>query len=113
MFGDLYNMGRKWDSYAFVDAIEDISRKGTKIPKEEYLEFGEYPIIDQGQDFIAGYTDKNEGMIPESETIVFGDHTRCFKCVDFPYFMGEDCVKVLKVKIEDLDYRFYLRICKF
>ena len=93
MFGDLYNMGRKWDSYAFVDAIEDISRKGTKIPKEEYLEFGEYPIIDQGQDFIAGYTDKNEGMIPESETIVFGDHTRCFKCVDFPYFMGADCEK--------------------
>lgn len=47
-------------------------------------------------------------MIPESETIVFGDHTRCFKYVDFPYFMGADCVKVLKVKIEDFDYRFSL-----
>jgi len=109
MFGDLYNLGGKWDSYAFVDAVEDISRKGAKIPKEEYLESGEYPIIDQGQDFIAGYTDKNEGMILETETIVFGDHTRCFKYTDFPYFMGADGVKVLKVKIDDLDYRFLLQ----
>ncbi len=112
MFGDLYNAGGKWDSYSFVDAIEDISRKGTKIPKEEYLESGEYPVIDQGQDFIAGYTDKNEGMILESETIVFGDHTRCFKYMDFPYFMGADGVKVLKAKIDDLDYKFLLQELK-
>jgi len=40
--------------------------------------------------------------------IVFGDHTRSFKYVDFPFCMGADGVKVLRPKLEtDVKYLYY------
>ena len=40
----------------FTTLFKDVTRQGTKIPKEEYLTHGKNIIIDQGQDIIAGYT---------------------------------------------------------
>ena len=56
---------------------------------------GKYPIIDQGQDFIGGYTDNN-GVFPKDEYVIFGDHTCVVKYVDFSFAQGADGVKVLK-----------------
>lgn len=37
----------------FTDVFEDVTKQGTKIPTNRYLEKGAYPIIDQGQSQIA------------------------------------------------------------
>ncbi|SCL66321.1 type I restriction enzyme, S subunit [Micromonospora chersina] len=54
-------------------------------------------MVDQGKNLIAGFTNDPGLLHGESgPVIVFGDHTRCFKYVDFPFCMGADGVKVLK-----------------
>ena len=86
-----------WKLYKFDDILIDDTRNAIKIKKELYLEYGEYPIIDQGKNEIAGYTNEVEGIYKE-EALVFGDHTRIIKYIDFPIFLGADGVKLLKLK---------------
>ena len=108
MFGAMFIERPKWDSYKFSDVIEDISRLGTKIPKDDYLAEGSYAIVDQSQDYICGYRNEPDGLFENVPVIVFGDHTRCFKYIDFPLFMGADGVKMLQIKRDDVDYRFMI-----
>ena len=86
-----------WKLYKFDDILIDDTRNAIKIKKELYLEYGEYPIIDQGKNEIAGYTNEVEGIYKE-EALVFGVHTRIIKYIDFPIFLGADGVKLLKLK---------------
>ena len=96
----------KWDMIAFEDMFVDETKYGRKIPKEAYQKDGTYPIIDQGQEYIAGYTDNDTGLYSNIPAIIFGDHTRAIKYVNFPFFLGADGVKLLKSKVVDVDYRF-------
>ena len=73
-------------NYAFEEVFNDETRKCRKIPTKHYQNSGKFPIIDQGRDYIAGYTDSDEGLFTELPVIVFGDHTRVFKYVDKPFF---------------------------
>lgn len=67
-----------------------------KIKKQEYKKVGKYPVIDQSQDYIAGYTDEEDKVYNgELPVVIFGDHTRIFKFIDFPFVCGADGVKVL------------------
>lgn len=90
----------------FIDVFEDVTRLGKKIPTSEYLESGKYPIIDQGQSNIAGYTNEENGLFTDVPVVIFGDHTRAVKYVDTPFFLGADGVKVLKSKIRDMNYKY-------
>ena len=112
MFGDVYKEETSWQKFDFTDVIEDCSRHGTKIPTDDYLPTGAYPIIDQGQDFISGYRNDRTGLFENTPAIIFGDHTRYFKLVDFPFFMGADGVKILKSRIPNINYRFLLEQLK-
>ena len=82
----------------FLEVFDDITRLGKKIPKEDYLEEGLYPIVDQGQELIAGYTNDKEGLFEDVPAIIFGDHTRILKYINYPLFLGADGVKLLKPK---------------
>ena len=94
----------------FADILSDETKRGCKIQTGEYLPFGKYPIIDQGQSQIAGYTNLENGLFKDIPTIIFGDHTRIVKYVDTPFFLGADGVKILKTKVNDADYK-YLFYC--
>ena len=81
-------------------------------PQKEYVESGKYPVVDQGKELIGGYTNEAERLCKaELPVVIFGDHTRCFKYIDFPFCMGADGVKVLRPKGEnDVKYLYeYLR----
>ena len=94
----------------FTEVFSDETKRGHKIPTSEYLDTGKFPIIDQGQGQIAGYTNLESGIFTDVPAIVFGDHTRIVKYVNTPFFLGADGVKVLKAKIPDVDYK-YLFYC--
>lgn len=81
--------------FQFDKVLCDCTKFGTKIPKNEYLPSGRYPIIDQGQKQIAGYYNSDEGLFSDVPAIIFGDHTRIVKYVDQPCFLGADGVKLL------------------
>ena len=85
------------DKYFYFDDIfQDYTKYSLKISKNLYLKSGLYPIIDQGKEEIAGYSDKNINIFDKIPVIIFGDHTRIFKYVDYPFFLGADGVKILK-----------------
>jgi type I restriction enzyme, S subunit len=86
-----------WKEKIFIDCIEkEASSNKLKIPKQNFLEEGKYAIIDQGNKYIAGYTNDEDkiysGILP---IIIFGDHTRKFKFIDFKFALGADGTKIL------------------
>ena len=96
----------------FIDVFEDVTKLGTKIPTNLYLDSGLYPIIDQGQSEIAGYTNEEKGLFIDVPAIVFGDHTRVIKYIDNPCFLGADGVKLLKAKDKSANYKYlYYALC--
>lgn len=90
----------------FSDVFFNATKEGCKIPKEKYLPQGLYPIIDQGQGDIAGYTNNSDGLYKEVPAVIFGDHTRIIKYVDTPFFLGADGVKLLKAKDPAANYKY-------
>jgi type I restriction enzyme S subunit len=90
----------------FQNIITDVTSSFQKIKKEDYLPEGKYAIIDQGQDFIGGFTN-DEGLINYKEPlIIFGDHTKAIKFIDFPFTIGADGVKVLKPNLDKANTKF-------
>jgi type I restriction enzyme S subunit len=84
-----------WESVV-IENILDTSPKNIKIQKAEVLHYGSVPVIDQGKDFICGFTNNKQAFIsPIKPHIIFGDHTRTVKLVNFNYARGADGTKVL------------------
>lgn len=90
----------------FSEIFEDKTKYGTKLKTDEYEEQGKYLIVDQGQELIAGYTDKKEGFFSELPVIIFGDHTRILKYIDQPFYIGADGVKILRCKFQNANYKY-------
>lgn len=67
-----------------------------KLEKELYGEEGLYPIIDQGQKDIVGYTFDESALVPNGEYILFGDHTRYVKYHKGVFAQGADGLKILR-----------------
>ena len=82
----------------FNDIFIDNTKKGRKILKENYHSRGKISIIDQGKNQISGFSDEKVGIYKEIPVIIFGDHTRIIKYVDYPFLLGADGVKILSVK---------------
>jgi type I restriction enzyme S subunit len=70
-----------------------------KLKQSDYKTFGKFPVIDQGQKYIAGFYD-DETMIFDKDlpVILFGDHTRIIKYVDFPFICGAEGLKIIVPK---------------
>ena len=79
----------------FLEAVRDATGGNPKVQRKEYLPEGPVPVLDQGQGFIAGYTTMDNAYAGQLPVVLFGDHTRTFKYVDFSFALGADGVKVL------------------
>lgn len=80
----------------FTSAVTDVTGGNVKIQRKNFLAEGLLPVIDQGQEDVAGYTnDLSHAYTGDLPAILFGDHTRAFKYVDKPFALGADGVKVL------------------
>ena len=103
----------EWSTTTIGSCLERSALGRTsKVLARDYNSSGSYPIVDQGQGLIAGWTDDDSGLIStDLPVVVFGDHTRAFKYVDFPFVRGADGTQVLKPKagIEPL---FFYYACK-
>lgn len=82
-----------------------------KIQKSEFSTDGKFPIIDQSANLVAGYTDNEEAIINKGEYVIFGDHTRIIKFVDYPFAQGADGIKILKAKNNVLPKYLFYSLC--
>jgi hypothetical protein len=96
-----------WEAFPFPDATKRVQPRAGKLKTDEYHDCGALPIVDQGQKLICGYTDdisrKFQGPLP---VIVFGDHTRNVKFVDFDFAVGADGT-VLLHSCDRIEPRFF------
>ena len=103
----------EWSMTTIENCLQSLDLPRTsKVPSREYKASGNFPIVDQGQGLIAGWTDDDAGLISTNlPVLVFGDHTRLFKYVDFPFVRGADGTQVLKPKtgIEPLFFYYACR----
>ena len=100
----------EWKFLTFDDSFKVANKKSAQVKSSDYLDSGSVPVVDQGKQLIAGYCD-NDDCYTNVPVIVFGDHTRCLKWVDFEFCPGADGTQVLNTK-EFLDKKFgYYLLC--
>lgn len=106
-------MGEAWTNASVAECLVPVAVSGkTKIQARDYKPSGRFPVIDQGQDQIAGWTDEDSAVIDAPlPLIVFGDHTRAFKFVDRPFARGADGTQLLRPK-PGIDPLFFFYACR-
>ena len=78
-----------------------------KVKKAEFLEDGLIPCIDQSRNFIGGYTNNEEAIVNIGKpVIVFGDHTRILKFVNFPFACGADGTQLIASNRESVSQEY-------
>ena len=86
----------------------------TKIKKSEILDEGLFPVIDQSRDFISGYTNEASSVYKASTLnpiIVFGDHTRVLKLIQFDFSRGADGTQLITSSKDEIpNYFLYLTL---
>ena len=100
-----------WEIDIIGNQLLTIKRNG-KLKTDDYELEGKFPIIEQANGFIAGYTN-NEEVVQDLHLpiVVFGDHTRRVKFVNFPFVSGADGTQLMFPKNENLlPAYFYLSI---
>lgn len=100
----------EWRFLTFDEAFKVANKKSAQVKSSDYFATGSVPVVDQGKELIAGYCDNDE-RYTNVPVIIFGDHTRCLKWVDFEFCPGADGTQVLDSK-EFLDKKFgYYLLC--
>ena len=103
---NIKQLPKDWKWVKLDEICNKISLNKIKIKQKDYLEEGTFPVVDQGQDLIGGYYNDEALLIPdEPPYIVFGDHTKAKKYINFKFIAGADGVKVLKAK-DSVDAKF-------
>ena len=100
----------EWKNYEFNDLFTVISTKKNQINKSEYLNKGQYPVIDQGKVKIVGYSNDEQKLyrVPWGGVIVFGDHTREVKYIDFDFIIGADGTQTLTAQKEGITFTKFM-----
>lgn len=99
-------LSNSWNKLGFEQVL-DKTGSFVKLKSKGYLTEGAYPVVDQGEAFVSGFVDDEEliykGNLP---VVIFGDHTRNLKFVDFSFAAGADGTKILK-PIDALNEKFF------
>ena len=98
---------KEWEYINIQNLYYTIGNRFHQVQSKEYLPEGKYPIIDQGKKKIVGYTnDKNKILKIPYPVIVFGDHTKNIKFIDFDFVIGADGTKIL-VPFEPMHSKYF------
>lgn len=97
-----FELPQGWEWARLPDIYFSISPSSNKLLSSAMLAEGKFPVVDQGQKHIAGYTN-DEGMMIRvpGPVIVFGDHTKAIKFIDFDFVAGADGTKILRPLCQD------------
>ena len=78
---------------------------------KEYLSCGKYPIIDQGDSYIVGFTNEVDHLLTRHPAVLFGDHSTKVKFLDFDFARGADGTQILYSSNEAVSqYYLYLAV---
>jgi type I restriction enzyme S subunit len=91
-----FELPHGWECKKLPDIYYSISPSGKKLKTSDIQEKGKHPVVDQGQEHVSGYSNNDDLLIKlPNPVIVFGDHTRNIKYIDFDFIAGADGTKIL------------------
>ncbi len=103
-----------WLQLPFEECLDEIGDY-VKLKQKDTNPNGKYPVVDQGEDLINGYVNDRDLLYTgELPVIIFGDHTRRIKFIDFPFAVGADGTKIFKPKkfFNEHFFSYYLNSLK-
>ena len=108
-----FELPDSWCWLPLPESYYSISPSGRKLKSSEIQELGKYTVVDQGQTHISGFSDDKSLVIEiPNPVVVFGDHTRNVKYVDFDFVAGADGTKILcPLVIYPRYFYTYIRHC--
>ena len=113
--GERYREGAAQSTHFPWRTVESLVETITPPSKNQKTAFGvagRFPIIDQSQDAIAGWTDDESALVhPSRPLVIFGDHTCAIKLVETPFAQGADGIKILQT-IDALDPRYFFHVLR-
>ncbi|SDG91686.1 type I restriction enzyme, S subunit [Prevotella communis] len=99
-------MKEGWTYKKFADCIDKIPKQ-RQVKSKDYKSTGLYPIVSQEKELISGYWDDESYLYKHSKPIIiFGDHTKVVKYVDFDFVVGADGTQILSPK-SDVDAKYF------
>ena len=102
-----FEIPESWDWTRIFTVSYTIGTKFNQIKSTEIKTAGNYKVVSQGANLFDGFTNESEKVIDDLPLIMFGDHTRNVKYIDFPFVIGADGTKFHKaLGIESL-YLYY------
>lgn len=99
---------------SFPKVVKTLSSRGNQIPAKEICERGRFPVVTQSKNsLIDGYSEEESKLVPKAflPLLVFGDHTRFLKYVDFQFIVGADGTKLIRPKDDgfvNCSYLYYV-----
>lgn len=85
-----------WVWVRLSNLCHSIPSKPYQILQKETQTTGIYPVVSQSKNMIEGYSNEKDKLFSEVPVIIFGDHTRVIKLIDFEFIVGADGTKILK-----------------
>ncbi|MCF0187133.1 MAG: restriction endonuclease subunit S [Bacteroidaceae bacterium] len=99
-------MKEGWKYIAFEKCLQKVPKQ-VQVKSKDYLKSGRYPIVSQEADLISGYWNDNSIVYHhEKPIVIFGDHTKNVKYIDFDFVVGADGTHILLPKV-DIDTKFF------
>ena len=101
---------------SFDEVFTTCSTRGHQIKTDQYVAKGLFPVVDQGKRPVVAFSDDKSKLLkcPQTGLIVFGDHTKELKFVDFDFIVGADGVQLIcaKESILTTEFGYYLLSAK-
>jgi type I restriction enzyme S subunit len=103
-------MKEGWKDRDFVECLKKVPKQKA-VKSKDYLDVGLYPIVSQESCLVSGYSNLADILYKHDRPVViFGDHTKNVKYVDFDFIVGADGVHIFDVKDDILPKFFYYEL---
>jgi type I restriction enzyme S subunit len=108
IFGSDSSYKSYYENYAKLsDSISLVSTHNKELKSRDVKSFGTIPVVSQSKQLVDGYSNDTSKMIRDIPAIIFGDHTRVVKYIDFEFIPGADGTKIIKSNIVSIKYLYY------
>lgn len=95
-----------WEIKLFGQCIKKV-KYTEKQPTKSFLPEGKFPIVSQEKELISGYSNNQNAVFSvKNSVVIFGDHTKVVKYIDFDFVIGADGVKILQ-PIEEINAKYF------
>ena len=91
-----FNIPESWEWTTLDFVSYSVGSRANQVQSKEILKEGYYPVVSQGLSLVDGYVNDGSKIIKDLPVILFGDHTRNVKYIDFPFVIGADGTKLHK-----------------